>query len=82
MGISTPAAQRARAHFIVALGVVAVRQPEYRDLVSEAMESPSPESIRRVLELSRGQPWRESVLEAVAEVGMAASNEILGDSCD
>jgi len=78
MCISSVAVQRARAHFSIALGVVAVRAPEHREIMTAAMDQPSPESIRRVLELSRGQPWRESVLEAVAEVGLAACAEILG----
>lgn len=78
MCITSTVVQQARAHFHVALGVVAVREPQHRDAMAEALEHPSPSSIRRVLELSRGQPWRESVLEAVAEVGLAASAEILG----
>lgn len=77
MCIQSTVVQQARAHFNVALGVVAVREPQHRDVMAEAMEHPSPDSIRRVLELSRGQPWRESVLEAVAEVGLAASADIL-----
>lgn len=78
MCISQAAVQQARAHFNVALGIVAVRRPEHREIMSEAMGRPSPTTNRRVLELSHGQPWRESVLEAVAEVGLAASAEILG----
>lgn len=82
MCISSTLARQARAHFQVALGVVAVRLPEYSDLMSEALDNPCPASIRRVLEASRGQPWRESVLEAVAEVRLAASAHVLGGDSD
>ncbi len=80
MCISLTAQAQARAHFNIALGIVAVRAVDetVREAASAAMATPSPETIRRVLDLSRGQQWRESVLEAVAEVAVVASSEILG----
>lgn len=64
----------------VAVGVVATReQGEIRERADEAMRAPSPASIRALLAVGRDKPWFASVVDALAEVGIAASEDVLGD---
>ena len=70
----------ARRMFQVAVGLVAEREPmPSRELAYDALRDPSPSTIRALLAAGRGMPWLPSVIDALAEIGIAAADEILGD---
>lgn len=66
----------ARQMWTVAVGLVESRVglPEAR----EALADPCPSTIRALLAAGRGERWLPSVLDALAEVGIAASEDVLG----
>lgn len=63
----------------VAAGMVECRDPEAREVSRAALERPCPETILALLEFGRGRPWLPSVLDALVQCGIAASELILGD---
>lgn len=69
----------ARAMWGVAAGVVEHRDPEARAVSRAALERPCPETILALLEFGKGRPWINSVLDALVQCGIAASEDILGD---
>jgi hypothetical protein len=66
--------------FRVAVGLVEQRSPTgtTRELAHDAMRDPNPSTIRALLAAGRGQPWLPSVTDALAEVGIAAAEDVLG----
>lgn len=69
----------ARRMYQVAVGLVAEREPmPYRELAYDAVSAPSPATIRALLAAGRGKPWLPSVVDALAEVGIAAAEDVLG----
>lgn len=50
----------------------------YRELAYDAVRDPSPSTIRALLAAGRGKPWLPSVVDALAEVGIAAAEDVLG----
>ena len=80
MCVSSAACRHARAHFDVAVGLVALRgeTSEIRDAAAAAMDSPSELTIRPLLNLGGGRPWLPHVNSALAEAGIVGSREILG----
>ena len=68
----------ARQMWTVAVGLVETRTGirEARD----ALADPCPSTIRALLAAGRGERWLPSVLDALAEVGIAASEDVLGDA--
>lgn len=70
----------ARRMYQVAVGLVAEREPmPHRELAYDALNCPSPSTIRALLAAGRGQPWLPSVIDALAEIGIAAAEDVLGD---
>lgn len=70
----------ARRMFQVAVGMVAAREHvSIAEVAQDALEMPTPSSIRALLALGRGQEWLPSVIDALAQVGIAAAEDILGD---
>lgn len=69
----------ARRMYHVALGIIVMRDDdiEVRRAAVAAVQTPTPGTIRALLALSVGKPWRSSVLDALAEVGIAAADEVL-----
>lgn len=70
----------ARAMWGVAAGMVEYRDPAARELARAALRDPSPETIRALVAAGRDKPWLRSVIDALAQVGMAASGEVLSDT--
>jgi len=71
----------ARAIFLVAVGMVAKREDDAtaRELAQAALDAPSPMTIRALVAAGRDRPWLASVVDAMAQVGIAASEDVLGD---
>ena len=70
----------ARHMYLVAVGLVEQRSPTgtLRELAHDALTRPSPSTIRALLAAGRGKPWLPSVIDALAEVGVAAAEDVLG----
>ena len=71
----------ARRMYQVAVGLVENREPNgtTRELAHDALHPPSPSTIRALLAAGRGSEWLRSVLDALAEVAVAAAEDVLGD---
>lgn len=65
----------------VSLGIIVMRDPDeaVHRLAVSAAENPGPATIRALLGAGRDKPWFASVVDALAEVGIAASEDVLGD---
>lgn len=65
--------------FHVAVGIVVMRDDDVavRRLAIAAVENPSPETVRDLLAVSIGKPWRESVIDALAECGVVAIGDVM-----
>lgn len=63
----------------VAAGMVEYRDPEAQPVLRDALERPCPETIHALLEFGRGRQWLPCVLDALVQVGIAASEDILGE---
>lgn len=64
----------------VALGIIVLRDSDegVRHLAVAAAENPGPATIRALLAAGREKPWLASVVDALAEVGIAAAEDVLG----
>lgn len=63
----------------VAIGqVIRLGTPEHQVLAEAALQAPGPVTIRALITAGQGQPWLASIRDAMAEVGIAGSNEVLG----
>lgn len=69
----------AKRMYQVAVGLVEARSPDVptRELAHDALHYPSPSTIRALLAAGQGKPWRQSVLDALAQVGIAAAEDVL-----
>lgn len=73
----------ARQMYQVAIGMVAAREhPSIAELAQDALENPSSTTIRALLAIGRGADWMPSVLDALAQVGIAAAEDVLGSGND
>lgn len=79
MAISEKDRRVARAMWGVAAGMVESRDPEVRDVARLALGYPTPENIRALIVAGRGREWLPSIIGALAEVGIAAADDVLGD---
>lgn len=79
MAVSERDRRIARAMWGVAAGMVEARDPEARDVARLALAHPTPENIRALIAAGRGREWLPSIIGALAEVGIAAANDVLGD---
>nr|WP_295884377.1 hypothetical protein [uncultured Devosia sp.] len=70
----------ARRMYQVAVGMVAAREDvSIAEYAQDALDTPSPSTIRALLAVGRGREWLPSVVDALAEVGIAAAADVLGD---
>ena len=70
----------ARRMYEVAVGMVAAREEIHiAEVAYEALRLPNASTIRALLAAGRGKPWLDSVIDAVAQVGIAAAEDVLGD---
>lgn len=67
----------ARAMWGVAAGMIESRDPAARDLARAALGDPSSETIRALLSVGRDRAWLPSVIDALAQVGIAAADDVL-----
>ena len=71
----------AASMYAVAVGqVLRLGSPEARVLADAALDAPGPVTIRALVMAGQGQPWLASVRDALAEVGIAGSQDVLGGS--
>lgn len=63
--------------YCIAMGL-ALRecQPEAYVAIKAAIDAPGPETVRAVLEAGVGHKWRERVIHALVEIGIAASDQV------
>jgi hypothetical protein len=70
----------ARSMFEVAVGMVAAREEIHiAEYAHDALRNPCAATIRALLSRGRGEPWLASVVDAVAQVGIAAAEDVLSD---
>ncbi|MBJ6986086.1 hypothetical protein [Devosia sp. MC521] len=62
----------------MAAGMIEYRDPEARELARAALDRPCAATIRPLLEAGQGKPWLQSLVEALAQVGVAAAEDVLG----
>ena len=68
----------ARRMYEVALGMVAAREDvSIAEYAQDALDLRTPSSIRALLAVGRGQAWLPSVVDALAEVGIAAVEDVM-----
>jgi len=79
MAISFTNRQIARSMWGVAAGLVEARDPAARDIARLALEVPTSENIRTLIVFGHGKEWLPSIIGALAEVGIAAAEDVLGD---
>lgn len=69
----------ARRMYEIAVAMVAAREhPSIAEIAQEALDNPSPSSIRALLAVGRGEVWLASIFDALAQVGIAAAEDVLG----
>lgn len=63
----------------IAVAMVEAREPNgtVRLLAHDALHHPGPSTIRALLAAGRGQDWLPSVMDALAQVGIAAAEDVL-----
>ena len=70
----------ARHMYEVAVGMVAAREEIHiAEFAYDALRMPNASTIRALLAVGRGREWLPSVVDALAQVGIAAAEDILGD---
>lgn len=69
----------ARRMFEVAVGLVAEREADFevRAAARAALVVPTAVTIRHLMKLGAGTPWLPSVIDALAEVGIAGAEDVL-----
>lgn len=68
----------ARRIYQIAVGLVAARETgSISELAQEALDYPRPATIHALLNASRGREWLPSVTDALAQVGIIASEDML-----
>lgn len=79
MDIFTPDSRFAVQIYPVVVGLIERNDADCRALARAALDRPCPETIRPLLDAGRGRPWLPSLIDALAEVGIAAAEDVLGD---
>lgn len=64
----------------VAARMIEARDPEVREFARAALERPCAETIRPLLDAGYGRPWQQSLIEALAQVGIAGAEDVLRGS--
>lgn len=84
MAIDEHSRRLGRHMYLVSVGMIERldTDPEIQDLAHAARCRPTPASIRALLDAGRDKPWLPSVIDALAEVGVAAADDVLGDGDD
>lgn len=70
----------ARNAYVAAVGMIAQRDADVADLAKAALDHPSAMTTRALLNAGAGRPWVGMFVEALAQVGIAAAEDVLGDS--
>lgn len=63
----------------VAVGIIEKNDAGVRVLAAAALDRPSPDTIRRLVDAGRGRAWLPMLIDALAEVGIAAAEDVLGE---
>jgi hypothetical protein len=69
----------ARHMYIVAVGIIEKNDDAARALARQALDRPAPDTIRSLMEAGRGRPWLPMLVDALAQVGIAAAEDVLGE---
>jgi len=69
----------ARAMFKVAIGqIIRLGDHDDAEIAVLALRTPNSSTLRALVGAGRGKPWLPSVVDALAEVGIAAAEDVLG----
>lgn len=68
----------ARNAFAAAVGMIAQRDADVTDIARAALSHPTPMTARALLNAGAGKPWAGMLIEALAQVGVAAADDVLG----
>lgn len=79
MVIDRSSRRLARHMFRVGVGLVELHDAEARATARAALDRPCADTIRDLLDACRGKPWLPSVVDALAQVGIAGAEDVLGD---
>ena len=82
MVIDATSRSLARHMFRVGVGLVELHDAEARAIARAALDRPCADTIRNLLNAGRGKAWLPSVIDALAQVGVAAAEDVLGDDVD
>lgn len=73
--------QVARSVWQVAAGLILRGADQTaREAAFLALKQPSPSTMRELLALGRGKPWLPALTDALVEIGIAASGDVLSTS--
>jgi len=82
MVIDESSRRLARHMFRVGVGLVEHLDADCRALARAALDRPCAETIRDLLDAGRGKAWLPSVIDALAQVGIAAAEDVIGPGDD
>jgi hypothetical protein len=71
--------QLARGAYRVAVGMIAQRDSEVAHLAKAALDHPTAMTARALLTAGAGKPWQHMLVEALAQVGVAGIEDVLGE---
>jgi len=69
----------ARHMYIVAVGIIEKNDGDVAALARQALDRPAPDTIRALMDAGRGRPWLPMLVDALAQVGIAAAEDVLGE---
>jgi hypothetical protein len=79
MVIDESSRRLARHMFRIGVGLVDLHDVDARSAARAALDRPCADTIRDLLAAGRGKAWLPSVIDALAQVGIAAAEDVLGD---
>lgn len=63
--------------YVVAVGIIERNDGTVAALARQALDRPSPDTIRPLIDAGRGRPWLPMLTDAMAQVGIAAAEDVL-----
>jgi hypothetical protein len=69
----------ARHMYRIGVGLVERHDADARPIARAALDQPCADTIRDLLDAGRGKAWLPSVIDALAQAGLAAAEDVLGD---
>jgi hypothetical protein len=80
MAVDPEERQVAEKMFAYAVELAALRNPDCRELAVAAARTPTTATVKALLEALAGRECRRNLVEALAQAGVAAVEDVLGGS--